>query len=221
MACKASARARPVRPQPRVSLESASGSPQPRVSLESASGIMSVRHSRLARVGNNLTVRRSLTSWFSSLILVHKGSANPWLVDNRATLYRLKIWCLLTEQYVQHQVCACFGTLSRFPRQHYLPLARPHALQEYHIVYDQERRTRRNRPGTNKLHCVSTNRLNRVDSELISCLKVNSGLTPAGKTTLNKYSKSSFQVVRNIRVRRVFDSDISLMCGLLRSCFVF
>ena len=71
------------------------------------------------------------------------------------------------------------------------------------------------------LHCVSTNRLNRVDSELMPYMKVDSGLTPAGKTSLNKYPRTKLQVVRNVRVRGVFDSDISLMCGLLRSCFVF
>ena len=114
MACKASARASPVRPQPRVS-------------LESASGMLSVRRSRLARAEIILTVARSLTFWFSSLILVHKGSANPWLVDNRATLYRLQIWCLLTEQYVQHQVCACCGTYHA-SRDKITCLSRDHTL---------------------------------------------------------------------------------------------
>ena len=60
MACEAIARANPAHPQSRVS-------------LESASGMLPVRRSRLARVGRNLTVGRSLTFWFSSLILVHKG----------------------------------------------------------------------------------------------------------------------------------------------------
>ena len=60
MACEASARANPAHPQPRVS-------------LEGASGMLPVRRSRLARVGRNLTVGRSPTFWFSSLILVHKG----------------------------------------------------------------------------------------------------------------------------------------------------
>ena len=73
----------------------------------------------------------------------------------------------------------------------------------------------------NKFHCMSRNRLNRVDSELISYMKVDSGLAPAGEPSLNKYPKTRFYVVRNVRVRGVFDSDISLMCGLLRSCSVF
>ena len=60
MACEAIARANPAYPQSRVS-------------LESASGMLPVRRSRLARVRRNLTVGRSLTFWFSSLILVHKN----------------------------------------------------------------------------------------------------------------------------------------------------
>ena len=64
MACEAIARANPAYPQSRVS-------------LESASGMLPVRRSRLARVGRNLTVGRSLTFWFSSLILVHKGQLHP------------------------------------------------------------------------------------------------------------------------------------------------
>ena len=180
MACKASSRASPVRPQPRVS-------------LESASGIMSVRRSRLARVGKNLTVGRNLTFWFSSLVLVHKGSANPWLVDNRATLYSLQIWCLLTVQYVQHQVCACSGIYHAF-RDNITCLSRNHTLPKNTTLFT----IGRGAPGGTvqaqlyKLHCVSTNRLNPVDSELISYMKVNSGLTPAGKTTLNKYPKTRF-----------------------------
>ena len=60
MSCEAIARANPAHPQPRVS-------------LESASGVLPVRRSRLARIGRNQTVGRSLTFWFSSSILVPKG----------------------------------------------------------------------------------------------------------------------------------------------------
>ena len=60
MACEARARANPVHPQPHVF-------------LEGASEMLPVHRFRLARVGRDLTVGRSLTFWFSSLILVHKG----------------------------------------------------------------------------------------------------------------------------------------------------
>ena len=49
-----------------------------------------------------------------------------------------------------------------------------------------------------------------MDSELISYMKVDSGLTPAGKTSLNQYPEARFQVVRNVSIRGVIDSDISL-----------
>ena len=150
--------------------------------------MLTVRRSRLASVRRNPTVGRSLIFWILSLILMHKG----WLVDNRATLYRLQTWCLLTEQYAQHHFCACWGTLSRFPRQHYLPFAKPYTPQKYQIVDDRERCPSRNSPGMNKLHCMSRNRLNRVDSELISYMKVDSGLTPAREPSLNKYPKNRF-----------------------------
>ena len=52
-------------------------------------------------------------------------------------------------------------------------------------------------------------------------MKVDSGLTPAGNASLIKYPKTRFQVVRNVSVRGVIDSDISLMCGLLCVCVFF
>ena len=170
MACKASARASPVRPQPRVSLESASG-------IMSEVGSRRKKSNRREKSNLLVLVVGSRAQGFSQPLACRQSSyslSSPNMVLTHSTVRAASSLRLLRH-------------LSRFPRQNYLPLARSHAPQEYHIVYNQKRRTRRNRPCTKKLHCVSTNRLNRVDSELISYVKVNSGLTPAGKTTLNKY----------------------------------
>ena len=35
-------------------------------------------------------------SWFTPLILAHRGSAIPWLVDDRAALRLRRIWCVST-----------------------------------------------------------------------------------------------------------------------------
>ena len=48
----------------------------------------------------------SQTSRFVPLILAHKSSTLPWLVNDRAALYPRRIWFLLTDR-------ACHGTLAR------------------------------------------------------------------------------------------------------------
>ena len=42
-------------------------------------------------------------------------------------------------------------------------------------------------------HCLSTNQLGRVASQLISLLEEDTGLTPAGKAPPNLYLKTRFQ----------------------------
>ena len=60
----------------------------------------------------------SETTPFTPLILAHRGSALPWLVDNRAALRLRRIWCVPT---------------SGSPRQCSLPLARHHPPEEDQI----------------------------------------------------------------------------------------
>ena len=156
MACKASARASPFRPHPRVSLGK-----RIRNNVRSSLQAGSRRKNTNRREKSNLLV----------LVVDSRAQGFSQPLACRQSSYSLtSLNMVLTRRIVHAASCLrLLRHLSCFPRQNHLPLARPHAPQEYHIVYDQKRRTRRNRPGTNKLHCVSTIRLNRVDSELMSC----------------------------------------------------
>ena len=58
--------------------------------------------------------------------------------------------CLLTQQYVRQQACACNDTLSGVLRQYHLPLAY-HTLPKDTKLGVRLRRARRNRPDTTKL----------------------------------------------------------------------
>ena len=57
----------------------------------------------------------SETSRFAPLILAHRGSVLPWLVDDRAASHLCPIWCVPPDK-----------TLPGFPRQCSLPLACRH-----------------------------------------------------------------------------------------------
>ena len=63
------------------------------------------------------------TSLFAPLVLAPKGSALPWLVDDRAALRPRRMRCLFTQQYMQQHVCVCCRALPGFLRQCPLPLA--------------------------------------------------------------------------------------------------
>ena len=65
-------------------------------------------------------------SRFALSILAHKGSALPWLVDNRAALRPRRVWCKLTRYSVPRFACACCCAPPGFPRQCLLPLAYNH-----------------------------------------------------------------------------------------------
>ena len=66
----------------------------------------------------------SETSRFTPLILAHRGSALPWLVDDRAALRPRRIWCLLALESVPRYACACCCALPGFPRQCSSPASR-------------------------------------------------------------------------------------------------
>ena len=69
----------------------------------------------------------SETSRFKPVILAHRGSALPWLVNDRAALRLRRIWCVvciylvyyptskvITSMYVCRCTCVACGTLSTF-----------------------------------------------------------------------------------------------------------
>ena len=153
-----------------------------------------VRRSRLARVGRNPTVGRSLIFLFSSLILVHKDQ--PPLGSST-----IELLYIVSKHgaYSQNSTCSIMLALPGAPYPAFLGhpitcLSRKHTLPKNTTLLTIGRGCpRRNRPGMNKLHCMSTNRLNRVDSKLIPYMKVDSGLIPGGKTSLNKYPKTGFR----------------------------
>ena len=77
-------------------------------SVENAPRILSVRRSLLALVGRKQTVRSQRSAFssentlFAPLILAHKGSALPWLVDDRATIHTHSPNLVLTIYVQQH-----------------------------------------------------------------------------------------------------------------------
>ena len=109
----------------------------------------------------------SETTPFTPLILAHRGSALPWLVDNRAALRLRRIWCVPTP-----------GS----PRQCSLPLARHHPPEG-----DQIGARKGRTPGITILsqpyrRRVSTGRPNREGCQLAESLEGEPGPTLAGKT---------------------------------------
>ena len=110
--------------------------------------------------------------------------------------YPRRIWCLLIQQCIQKHACACCGAVPGFPRQCSLPLARTELAEESHLVntiFNQLNRCR-----------VSTNRLNREDTELVTSLRGESSPKFAGKTLSYAYPKTRFRRKRARRSKKVF-----------------
>ena len=111
-------------------LEPASNRLKPCASLENAPEMWSVRSSLSALVRVRRKHQRSAfpseTSRLAPVIIAHKGSALPWLVDDHASLRPRRTWYLPTQQYKQQHACACCGALQGFPRQCHMPLACDH-----------------------------------------------------------------------------------------------
>ena len=87
--------------------EPASSRPKPCASLKNAPRILPVRRSLLAIVGRKQTVVRGQLfpqkpSRFAPLILAHRGSALPWLVDDRAA-FRPRLILVRTHPIERHQ----------------------------------------------------------------------------------------------------------------------
>ena len=123
------------------------------------------------------------TSRFKLVILAHRGSALPWLVDDRAALRLRQIWCVPTDR-----------ELPGSPRQCSLPLACRHPPEGHQIGA-----RKRCAPGNTIIlsqpyrRRVSTDRLNRKGSQLTASLEGDPGPTPAGKTLLHSYPETRFR----------------------------
>ena len=128
------------------------------------------------------------TSRFAPLIIAYRGSALPWLVDDGAALRLRRIWCVLTRPT---RLSATVPPASRVP-----PPPEGHKLElrrETHLV-----NTILNQPY--RRH-VSTNRLNREDSQLTASLEGEPGPKSAENTPHTHTSKpevSQGEGTRNI-----------------------
>ena len=102
--------------------EPISSRPKPCTSLETPQKSCPFGRKKTDRAGQRPAFP-SVTLRFAPWVLVHMGAAHLWRVDDRGALDHCRIWCLLTQQYMQQHACACCGTLPGFPRQCLLPLA--------------------------------------------------------------------------------------------------
>ena len=106
----------------------------------------------------------SETSRFKPVILAHRGSALPWLVNDRAALRLRRIWCV---------------PAATLPKGTKLGLGKRRAPGNT-IILSQPYRRR-----------VSTDRLNREGSQLAASLEGEPGPTPAGKTLPHSFPETS------------------------------
>ena len=115
----------------------------------------------------------SETSRFALSILAHRGSALPWLVNDRA--------------YPPDR------ELPGSPRQYSLPLACRHP-PEGHQIGARKRRTPEN-TFLSQPYCrrVSTDRPNREGSQLVAPLEGEPGPKPARKTLPHSYPETRFR----------------------------
>ena len=117
----------------------------------------------------------SETSRFKPVILAHRGSALPWLVNDRAALRLRRIWSNLVRthpivEYYQalRDSAPCLSRAATLPKGTKLGLGKRRAPGNT-IILSQPYRRR-----------VSTDRLNREGSQLAASLEGEPGPTPAG-----------------------------------------
>ena len=124
----------------------------------------------------------SETSRFATLILAHRGSSLPWLVDDRAALHPRRIWCIHTRQSATRLSATV------------LPASRVPPPPEGHQTGARKRRAPGNTILNQRYHRrVSIHRLNREDSQLAASLEGKHGPTPAGKTLPHLYLETRFR----------------------------
>ena len=171
--------------------EPASSRPKPCPFLKNAPRILPVRLSLPIGPCKDKTDRGqtqafpSETSRLAPLILAHRGSALPWLVDDRATLRPRRIWCVPTDRALPYSSRQCPLPLAchHLPKGTKLELGRGAHLGN--TILNQ----------TYRRH-ISTDRLNREDSQLTASLEGEPGPTPAGKTLPHSCPKTRFRKER-------------------------
>ena len=116
------------------------------------------------------------------LILAHRGSSLPWLVDDRASYRPHQLWCAPT-RYSASRLFATVPPASCVP-----PPPEGHQVRARKRC--APRNTILNQPYRRR---VSIDRLSREDSQLVVSLESDPGPTPAGKTHTHtpKNSRSS------------------------------
>ena len=136
----------------------------------------------------------SETFRFVLSVLAHRGSALPWLVNDRAALRLRRIGAYPPDR-----------ELPDSPRQCSLPHACRHPL-EGHQIGARKRRTSEN-TVLSQPYCrrVSTDRPNCEGSQLAASLEGEPGPTPAGKTLPHSYPETRF---RRERARDVINGDV-------------
>ena len=131
----------------------------------------------------------SETSRSKPVILAHRGSALPWLVDDRAALRLRRIWCVSTRQRTTGLSATVLpASCVPPPSQGHQIGARKRCAPGNTIILSQPCRRR-----------VSTDRLNREGGQLTASLEGEPGPTPAGRTLPHSYPETRF---RRERARR-------------------
>ena len=118
----------------------------------------------------------SETSRFAPLILAHRSSALPCLLDDRTALRPHRIWCVPPDRALpgSPRKCSC---LSRAATK-----------------LDLERGEHLGTPSsTNHTAAAFQPIVSRKDSQLAAFLEGDAGLTPAGKTIPHSYTETSFR----------------------------
>ena len=155
------------------------------------------------------------SSRFSPLILAHKVSALPWLVDGRATPHHRLV--LTQSNSTCNNTCASCGTLPGSLRQSHLPLAYHTLPKDTTLVFGRGAPgvTTQTQPNCQRL---SIDGLNRVDRHLMPLVEGKSGFTPAGKTLPTHARRPSFgHVCMVITYSRVWVNQVKFSTLLVVS----
>ena len=123
----------------------------------------------------------SETSRFKPVILAHRGSALPWLVDDRAALRLRRIYPPDRELPSSPRQCSLHLACRHPPEGHQIG-ARKRCAPGNTIILSQSYRRR-----------VSTDRLNREGSQLTTSFEGEPSPTPAGKTLTHSYPETRFR----------------------------
>ena len=126
----------------------------------------------------------SVTSRFAPLILAHRGSILPWLIDDRAALRARRMWRVPTRLSATSLSAIRVFLSSRVPPP-----------REVHQVGARKMRAAGNTIINQPYRCrVSADRLSREDNQLATFLEGKPGPTPAGKTLPHHYPETRFRI---------------------------